>query len=407
MTQNQFYNSKRKIFLILSHYKFREFDYYKHELAYLKKIPKLKVIIHDLSGVVNNKQFNDCWMNPSHISAVKFFSLVRWIFDFIKIINKNKNILIYNKIECINFSSFIIYCILKIYNLPILVAVSPQIASAQIKKDYYYFISKLLNNFFKIRLIYFYTNFHIFSFLNRFIKFSKIISLKSGYGKTNNFIHGNIEYLNSNSFDASNHLTLKNKKNLIQKNYILYLDSPTPYFKGDRYILGEYYKKNEIENWYYNLVIFFNNLENIFNSKIIIIPHHKNKGFENTYFNQFEINHKNDASIRLSANCKFIISKGSTAISSAIINYKPIIFIYSSWYKNNKNYIKNLFYLTKLLDAKAINIEKYIDKEISNSLSVNKKKYDLYKYKFLTHKNIENTPNYKIIKDVIKKIFNV
>ncbi len=406
MTKNKFYISNSKIFLILFPYKFREFDYYKHELAYLKKIPKLKVIIHDLSGVVNSKQFNDCWMNASHISAVKFFSLVKWIFDFIKIINKNKRIIVYNHVECINFSSFIIYCIIKIYNLPILAAFSPQIAVIRTKKNYYYVISKLLNNFFKIKYIYFYANFYIFSFLNKFIKFSKIILLKAGSGKLSNAIHGNVEYLNFNSFDISNHLILNNKKNLIQKNYILFLDTPTPYFKGDRYILGEHYKKNEIENWYNNLVTFFNNLENILNSRIIIIPHHKNKGFKNPYFNKFEINHENDAVIRLSPNCKFIISKGSTAISSAIINYKPLLFIYSSWYKKDKNYISNLFYLTKLLESKAINIDKYTDKQIFNSLYFNKKKYDLYKYKYLTHKNTENTPNYKIIEDLIKNFFN-
>jgi hypothetical protein len=396
--------TKNKIFLILFHYKFRKFDYYKNEIKYLKKIPKLKVIIHDLSSVVNRKPINRTWMNASHSSAIKFFSLSGWIFDFLKIINKNKNILIYNNIECVNFSSFIIYCILKINNIPMLVASSPQLAGPKIKKNYYYFISKLSNNFFKIRLLYFYTNFHIFSFLNKFIKFSKIISLKVGSKEPNVTIHGNIKYINFNSFDVSNHLLLNNKKNTIQKNYILYLDSPTPYFKGDRYLLGEYYKKNEIENWYNNLVTFFNNLENISNSKIIIIPHHKNKGFRNPYFNKFEINHKNDASIRLSVNCKFIISKGSTAISSAIINYKPLVLIYSSWYKNNKNYISSLFYLSKLLGLNPINIDKYRDKEIFNTLTVNKKKYDLYKYRYLTHKNIENIPNYKIIKNLIKNI---
>jgi len=405
LSQKNFYNTKNNILLILFHYKFREFDYYKHELVYLKKIPRLKVIIHDLSGVVNSKRVNDTWMNVSHTSAIKFFSLFRWIFDFVKIIKKNKCILVYNQIECINFQSFIIYCILKFYSLPILIAPSPQVVDIQFKKNFYNIILKILKNFFNIRFIYFYTNFYIFNYLKKFIKFYKIISLKAGHVKENPFMYGNILYLNSNSFDVSNHLLLNNKKNLIPKNYIIYLDSPTPYFKGDRYILGEYYKKNEIENWYNNLVIFFNNLENIFNSRIIIIPHHKNKGFKNSYFNQFETNHENDATIRLTANCKFIISKGSTAISSAIINYKPIIFIYSSWYKINKNYISNLFYSARLLGSKALNIESYKNKEILNGLIVNKKKYDYVKYKYLTHKNVEKTPNCKIIENLIEKLF--
>jgi hypothetical protein len=82
-------------------------------------------------------------------------------------------------------------------------------------------------------------------------------------------------------------------------------------------------------------------------------------------------------------NCQFLISKGSTALSCAIINYKPIIFIYSSWYNFNRSYIANLFYQAKLIVTKPVNIENYSNKEILGNLKVSKKKYEDYKYKYL------------------------
>ena len=50
-----------KTFLILYPNKFTEHDVYKYEIFYLEKQKNYKVIIHDLSNLVFNRQFNDTW----------------------------------------------------------------------------------------------------------------------------------------------------------------------------------------------------------------------------------------------------------------------------------------------------------------------------------------------------------
>ena len=336
MIKNNKFNYKKKILLILYPYKFREFDYFKNELSYLKKKSDLEIIIHDLSLILNSKSINNSWMSKESLDAIRFSSLVKWIFSLIKIRNKYKNILIYNFIECRNFSSFVIYFFLSV--------------------------------------------------------------------KENLFLYGNTSYISFNSLEFSNNLLLGKKKKKLNKKYILYLDTPEPYFKDDMYIIGAH-KKEKIDNWYKDLISFFLDLEKFFSAKVIIIPHHKNKGTVNPYFNNFEINHDNDAVIKLSNNCQFLISKGSTALSCAIINYKPIIFIYSSWYNFNRSYIANLFYQAKLIGTKPVNIENYSNKEILGKLKVSKRKYEDYKYKYLTNKNMKNRPNHIIIGDIIKNFF--
>lgn len=404
MIKNNKFNYKKKILLILYPYKFREFDYFKNELSYLKKKSDLEIIIHDLSLILNSKSINNSWMSKESLDAIRFSSLVKWIFSLIKIRNKYKNILIYNFIECRNFSSFVIYFFLKILNFPLLIAISPQVAEKKIKKTINYTMLKIFTNFFNYKFIYFYINFYIFSFLKKFIYFKNVILLKIGSVKENLFLYGNTSYISFNSLDFSNNLLLGKKKKKLNKKYILYLDTPEPYFKDDMHIIGAH-KKEKIDNWYKDLISFFLDLEKFFSAKVIIIPHHKNKGTVNPYFNNFEINHDNDAVIKLSNNCQFLISKGSTALSCAIINYKPIIFIYSSWYNFNRSYIANLFYQAKLIGTKPVNIENYSNKEILGNLKVSKRKYEDYKYKYLTNKNMKNRPNHIIIGDIIKNFF--
>jgi hypothetical protein len=58
-----------------------------------------------------------------------------------------------------------------------------------------------------------------------------------------------------------------------------------------------------------------------------------------------------------------------------------------------------------LFDKKVINIDKFSLVDISKNFHVNKKKYDQYKYKYITCSDVSiyNKPNYKIIKDILFK----
>ena len=84
----------------------------------LKKKYSLKVIINDLSNVVTNKKLNDVWKTKLEKKALKFSSLLSWIFYFNKI--KKERIIIFNHIQTSNLNSFIINFLIKASKLPIM-----------------------------------------------------------------------------------------------------------------------------------------------------------------------------------------------------------------------------------------------------------------------------------------------
>ena len=94
-----------KKILLLFPYRFTEYDYYKYEIFKLEKKYSLKVIINDLSNVVTNKKLNDVWKTKLEKKALKFSSLLSWIFYFNKI--KKERIIIFNHIQTSNLNSLL------------------------------------------------------------------------------------------------------------------------------------------------------------------------------------------------------------------------------------------------------------------------------------------------------------
>jgi hypothetical protein len=218
-----------------------------------------------------------------------------------------------------------------------------------------------------------------------------------------------IPFINSHAYDYSKYLIKNNKSTKkYKKKYIVYLDTPGPYFIDDNFLFGIFRKSTYIKEWYLDLNNFFDNLEKIFNAKVIVLPHPKNKGVKNPYFNNRIVNHDYDAAFELIPNCKFIISTGSTGLSHAIINYKPVMLIYSTSYSSKHeyySYIKNVFLQARTIGMSPINICSYNKNKIVKNFNVNKNRYNSYKYKFLTSKNIKNQKkaNYEIIGDLMNK----
>ena len=231
------------------------------------------------------------------------------------------------------------------------------------------------------------------------------------YGsKEKNFVK-----IDFNSYDYSNALIMKrNKKKNYVKNYIIYLDSGSPYFTGDTHVKGNRIPKYDIKKNYSDLNFFFDKIEKYFNAKVIVIPHpkyrssntNKIKSF-NPYFNNRIVSNHHDSLAKLSSDCLFFIHHGSTAMSYAIIYYKPVLHIYSSEWPYESGELQSIYNQSKNTGTKPFDISKLNKKKILKSLTVDKLKYKYYKYKYLTpkNKNVEKIPNYKIIGDFIKKNF--
>ena len=109
-----------KTLLILHPVKFTEFEYYKYELAYFNK-KNYKIIIHDLSKIINEK-FRESWKNTKkEKKAISFSSFLSWKNEFNKVA-RDKNVLVYDFLDYsqINFTVFLIKLILMLSKLPVL-----------------------------------------------------------------------------------------------------------------------------------------------------------------------------------------------------------------------------------------------------------------------------------------------
>ena len=397
-----------KTLLVLFPYKFTEFYYYKYELSHLKK-RNYEVIIHELSDIVANSRFIKATATKTAKRVIRFFSLISWILAF-NAIRKKKNVLIYNNIEDATFKVFIIKLILKLSNLPILKFGIVEMGEwINRKRNIRYFIEIILEQKLNLKFYIFRINEIFFSFLIKYIKFNKIYLLVNK--KLNGFYDKKkINLINHHSYDYSTSL-MEQKKNSYRKNkkrYIVYLDKPIPYFGGDALIEGRKLPKNDVQKWYNELNSLFDYLEKLFKAKVLIIPHHKykipklKKKNLNPYFNNRISDNSYNACEKLIAGCLFIVSDASSGVSHGIINYKPIQYIYSSNYTYIKKHKKNLILQSKLTGMETINIASIDKKKLIRNLSVNKKKYDLYKFKYLTYKNSKPIKfNHQIIKELM------
>lgn len=402
--------SKRKTFLILHPHIFSEFKYYTYELLFLEK-QKHKVIVHDLSNIVSNNRFNKLWKTKKEKKAKQFSSLFSWINEFKKI-RKKKGVLIYDLLDYgdKNFQLFIIKLFLKYSKIPILKYGVKEVADWKPKKNIKFFLRKIFEHKFNLNVYLFAIKQNFFTTLIGLIKFEKIFML-TNKNFSNYKNKKNIRLLKAHSWDYSNSLVekYKNKHQILNSRYVVFLDTGVPYFAGDSLSDGRKQSKDNYKVWYKELNLFFNKIEKYFKAKVIVIPHSKykipnlKKKNINPHFNNRLNDNSYNAAAKLIPKCLFVISLGSTAVSHAIFNYKPVQFIYSTNYSFGWNFKEDLFLQANLIGMKPINISLTEKGFLIKNFKVNKSKYDLYKYKCLTYKNKNFIkPNYKIISTLMK-----
>ena len=400
-----------KLFVILTPYTFTEFDYYKYELSFLKKEYNCKIIVHDLSNIVSNRNLNSVWRTPRCKKAKIFYSFFSWLKEFNKI-KKNSNSVVYNLIDLHNFSSFLIKLTLISSKLKILIFSADEVPYWKPKKNIIFFLKKILNHKLNYKLYLFNLN-HVF-----FKKLFNLFKIKNFYLLTiNREIFSNEKkykkIIKCNSQDYSNLILYKKKflkvKKSKERNYIIYIDNGGPYFSGDALLNYTKLPENNTELFYNKLNNFFDRIELFFNKKIIIIPHRKYKvpKLKNknliTYFQNRVSNNSYDALPKLIINSLFVMSRGSTAIGYAIASYKPIQLIYSSTYNYVENELKDLRVQARVLGTNLIDIDYFDQNKIVDNLVIKKNKYNIYKKKYLVSKN-NYKPNYKIIGDFFENL---
>ena len=405
----------KKTLLILHPYTFTEFKYYQYELLYLVKKKNYKVIIHDLSSISSNKEYDKIWKTKREKRAIVFPSLLSWISAFNKI-RKRKNILIYDFLHYgeVNFQVFIVELFLMFSQHPILKPSILDVPSYISKKNLRFYLSKILKYKLNLKTYFIKIKEKFFSTLIKLIKFKKIfIMTNKDFNPFEN--KKNINLIKGHSFDYSNSLLKKynNSNKINKKKYIVYLDIGIPYFAGDATALRQEIKKVDNESYYRDLNLYFDELEKLYKAKVIVIPHSKykitklkNKNL-NPYFNNRLTDNSYNATAKLIPKCLFVTSHGSTALSYAIINYKSVRFLYTKSYNlYDGAQDKDILLQAKILGAKTVDFVNVKKKDLFRSLKVNKAKYDLYKYEFLTYKSKKPVKSiHKIIEDLMNQLF--
>ena len=387
----------KKTLIHLFQNKFTDHDFYNREYAQLEKNFNVQVVIQDLSKIFYPKINHIKTKNFKN--SVRFNSLKQFI-QSLKKYKKKKNVVIVNELGFDSFKSLIIHYYLKKLNFKMIIDSNVGVIDpVDYSKNLSFEI--ILIKFFNVlknpyRLIYFLKK-KFLNILFYFIKFDKILLLTADDSNINvPFNFNSKDIIKVHSRDYSNYLNCKKENNFKKDKPIIFLDGTFPYFQGDEPL---YYKKKleiDLERWFREHNKFFDKLESFFSTKVIIVSHPKAKGIQNPFFKKRFNDHRIDASLKLTSSSLLFLCGMyvSTAISFPISAYKPILFINSDQMKYiNKKQIIFQKHVAKLIGANNIDINNFSKDDILESMKVNRKLYDNYKYRFLTSKKLSDKPN--------------
>ncbi len=396
---------KKNLFLILWSWRWRPHDDLRYEISQIKN-RKIKVLVFEFIEFLY-PHFTPAYKNYSTSKNVIKIRRLKELKARIKILEKKYNIIILNNLDSISFKGLLINYYLKKNQTNTVI----EFKSAQVplsKKNSKIFTYRKFKKFINTPLTaFYYARSIFFSYVEKKMKLFPDYLFRAGLKHYPNYMSNyGVTIKDINSLDYSNYLTYKSKhkkKGNNLKNYILYIDSIGPNFKGDELLFKDkdWLPNFTSKNWYPLLTNFFKKLERKFNNKVIIVPHpktkHKNKP---KYFGYRPVSKKKI--FELIDNSKLVITRMSTAISYAIVCRKPILFIYSNELHLTENYMNELSLHINETGSKVFNINENFDKlKLNSVLKINKKKYSLYKKNYITVLN-KSIPNYKII----QKIFN-
>lgn len=199
-----------------------------------------------------------------------------------------------------------------------------------------------------------------------------------------------------NFVDYNDYLISLTKTKLITRPYILFLDQsianhPDFEIRGLQSISKSIYLKK--------INYFFEQLEKTFLMDVVIAAHPKSD-YQATDFNNRKIIKHNTAI--LVRDSSFVVKHLSASLSYAILNYKPICYIYSQEFLNKESYLYDILLMmqkqSEFFDSSLVSIDK---EELQQIPTINKDRYDLFLKKYIFSMN-PNKSNFEIIKQHIQ-----
>ena len=206
-----------------------------------------------------------------------------------------------------------------------------------------------------------------------------------------------------NSYDYN--LYLGHKKtyfiNNTRKDYALFLESPTPFFKGDISLLGEELILEDPLKWEISFDNFCNFIEKKYNLDVYIANHPRvrHESQNPAYYRGRTV--LKEPLFSTSKNAKLLINKASTGIAYGVIHKIPIMFITSNDIMDKRpNVLTNQNFLASHLDKITLNIDDDLKSKINDDIfKINYEKYSEYIKNFVTARK-----DRVLNSDIIKKI---
>ena len=148
-------------------------------------------------------------------------------------------------------------------------------------------------------------------------------------------------------------------------------------------------------SYYQSLNRFFNLFEKTHGIKVVIAMHPK-AAYLNKEFEERETHRMLTA--ELVKDAEYVITHTSTALSYAVLNFKPILFIYTDEmmriYKSTV--IREVEGLALYLNARVYNVDQITDGSQIKIQPPSRERYDSYKYSYLTSNESESTSSAEI-----------
>jgi hypothetical protein len=195
--------------------------------------------------------------------------------------------------------------------------------------------------------------------------------------------------------------TISLTERFVVKPYAVFLDIYLPFQKNNLH-LGNL-NALDPHDYFSACNRFFDIIERKFGVKVVIAAHPRSD-YENNTFEGREIYRGLTPELVKDAN--FVISHNSTSLSYAVLNTKPIIFIYTNemklLYKNTATMIL-IDQIAAYLDANIYNIDEVSEGNQIAMSSISPERYESYKYNYLTTRESEHTTTQQIFWNEITK----
>jgi hypothetical protein len=198
-----------------------------------------------------------------------------------------------------------------------------------------------------------------------------------------------------NFFDYDSYVSSKAScgHRIVPDRYAVFLDCYLPYH-SDLAFTG--YEPVDPGNYFRSLNRFFALLERTHGIRVVIAAHPR-AAYDNATFEGRQIHRLVTA--ELVRDAEFVLSHTSTAMSFAVLNGKPLIFIYTDGMvaQYERSLVRQMHCFADCLDAPIYNVDAISDARAVVVGRVNLMCYERYKYKFLTSRASENASTREIL----------